>query len=1110
MNITATFYLNQSANNIKKSILTIISLGLAISLITGITLYFNGANYYNLSQKFVNIYDISLLDQYSHPESSLNFSDRFEGEEPDYLKEARRSRLDLESIDQYTTISSSNLLLFKNYSQSEDIPAGLAEFESSQLSLSLFNKDFFATQRFQDYFQIIEGYAPQNENEIIIDALLASHLNLQVQTYSALPIFIKTSMINDTSSFSWENVKIVGIFTPKRSTYAIGTTEFFNTPYTSSDDILLSNLYQYGLVKTPIFGLIDYEQDSQREFHSFNIFFNNLNCNSRINNSITYQVEKGIGLSYDRKAINVNTLSSEVQRIGSQVNALSNEIPSNIIIRNNIDSAITGDLDKDIEKRAKIALTTIPVIIFSLFLGSIAINLRFKSRFDEFLYMRTKGMPKNVIRNQLLLESLMIGIVASLISILLAIGVFYIVQPWLNGQFLHNYHVQIDRYGTITHYYFNEIDAPPSTLIPLIFRFGTFVTNFLYCITLAALGSIYTFYKLKRLKIHQMQAELDKNGLNSLYSELIYEESGKLDAENNGKDHNLYETPIEKAEKKISKWGLKLIIPTLIPFVITLIYLIGTIPSIPDVFLEISAKIEEFSGILSVLSFLMPVLLIIGIVRYFVVESPIRFARVSKKIASCFMKEHSTLIGLELIRRKPYRQMIFLLSLFASLLVFANVNINTVHREDLIKDNFETGADIQIKMASPFNQSDKEDGFTPMILNVSSLELFEENLLKIQNQNGDLLINSVVSLVINNYQQKSFWWMNFGIEDRGMVSYLDFTKYLAMISENGYLIPNRQLVLQIQDIIDFNQNSANSIPGVIVNHDFLENHNVEVGNVIEIQQHTYEVSDDFNETIPIQVKILQEVNLLPGITPDFITSKDQGSWYGGGAFDGEMMLIDRQFLNTSFKQVQIGQLKVFLDVDMSILENLENLTQEISKIAPPNLHAPTFTFYDHEWNSLTQNSFTLQPSAGYTSTAYFSMLYINLLIIGFLCTLGLAITNLNFQRENEQFHGLMLVRGFGKKKLVGFVITQLVVIFSLSLFIGLVGGFITSWAWMKSYSITGGYGSWSVYKYNLPVMFNFPELALVLGVLVGFSFLLYFTSTYFRMRKPINQYFYKF
>ena len=1110
MNITATFYLKQSSKNIQKSILTIFSLGLAISLITGISLYFNGANYYNISQKLVHVYDISLIDGYSNPVNSMNFSDRFEGEETTYIKNARRSMLNLESIDQYTTISSPNLFLYKNNSQIENKTTGFKEFESSQLAISLFNQDFFSSQRFQDYFQIIEGEAPQNENEIMIDALLAVHLDLQIKQYTTIPLFVKTLVINNSLSFSLENVKIVGFFAPRRFTYAIGSDEIMSSPYTFTDEIFLQNLHQFSLTKAPIFGLCDYEQASNREYHPFNKVFNILNQNPQINNSILYKVEKGIGLSYNRKNLNVNLLSSEVKKIGSQVNTLDNKIPNTVRVVNHINMAITGDLDKDIERRARIMLTTIPVILFSLFLGSLAINLNFKSRFDEFLYMRTKGMPKKVIRNQLLLESLMIGITSSIISIFMAIGIFYIVQPWLNGQFLDNYLVQIDYFGTTTHYYFNATDAPTSTVLPLIFRFGTLITNLLYCVFLAIFGSVYTFIKLKRLKMHQMQTELDKNSLDTLYSELIYEDGQENDSILNERDQDIYETPIEKEEKKISKWGLKLILPTLIPFVITLIYMIGTIPGIPDAFLKLNASIEKISEVLSVLSFLMPVLLIIGIVRYLVVESPIRFARISRKIASFFMKEHSALIGLELIRRKPYRQMIFMLSLFTSLLVFANVNINTLHREDMVKENFETGADIQMKLASPLNSTDQLYGCTPMILNISDLVEFEEKVIQIKNNDDNFVVNSVVSLIIDNYVRESYWWRGEGIDDRGMIAYLDIQKYLDMVSNNGYVVPNQQIENQIQQVINFNQESINSVPGVIVNHDFLETHNVEVGDTISIQQHIYKISDQFNETIPIQVKILQEINLLPGISPNFITGMDANiDFWGGFVFDGEFMLIDRQYLNSSFQQVQIGQLKTFFNIDLSEVESYENLTKEISSITPIEIYAPTFTLYDHDWNSLTQNSFTLQPPAGYRSTEYLSMLYLNLLLVGFLCAISLAIANLNFQRDNEQFHGLMLVRGFGKKKLVGFVLTQLFVIFSLSLLIGLVGGFITSWAWMKSYSITGGF-DWSIYKYNLPIMINLPELALVLGVLVTFSFLLYFTSTYFRMRKPINQYFYKF
>ncbi|WP_371802330.1 FtsX-like permease family protein [Candidatus Lokiarchaeum ossiferum] len=1108
MNITATFYLNQSLKNIKKSLLTIFSLGLAISLITGITLYFTTANYYNVSQKFVHVFDFSIIEKQSEKVTFLNFSERFDGNEANYLKTARRTILSLESVDPYLTVSTSNLLLFKNYSQENTIPAGLSSFESSSLCFSMFSREFFSSQRFQDYFEILEGTTPQNENEIIIDALLAAHLDLRIQSYSSIPIFVNTTTIMDDTDFHLDNITIVGIFAPKRNMFAFDSSTYFQSPYRSTEDLLIPQLYQFSMTKSPFFGYFDYEREPTQALHPFNAFLNDLNNNSLVNNSITFVMEKGIGLSYNRNLINVNRLSSEVTRIGSQFNRLKNKIPIQITVNNYMNAALSDDIDEDIEKRAKFALTTIPVILFSLYLGSMVINMNFKSRYDEFLSWRTKGMPKKAIRNQLLFESVIIGAGASVISIILSIGVFYIIQPWLNSQFLNDIMIyKVDYYTT--GFVFNPINPPKAIILNPIYKISSLLSNFLYCVLLTLGSSLFSFIKLKNLKIHQMKEELNKKDLNVLYSELIYEAQEQLTA-GNKPDHDLYETPVDRMEKKIPKWGLKLIIPTIIPFLITLIYMVGTIPNIPDVFLEVSASIGNAARFIMILAFLMPILLVVGIVRYMVVESPVRFAKISKKIASLVMKEQSNLIGLEIIRRKPYRQMIFMLSLLTSLLVFANVNINTLNRKDVVKENFEVGADIHMTIASPYDFNDQTDFYTPMILNLTDLQNIEDNSLDIRDQQNERLFTSVVSVIINNYMGGGSMWKYygyFGSDDRGMTAYLDLADYRNMIGEENKLTPNKQLSTQLQETIDYNKKNDSSIPGVIVNHRFLEKNNVEVGDTIEFPQQTYNISLIHNETVPIRVKILHEINILPGISPNFATYKDSQHMYMDT--DGEIMLIDSQFLNKSYEQVQIGQLLMLFDLKNPNTANLTDLTEKISDLLPSYLHAPVYSFYEHEWNSLTQNSFTLPPSKGYSGNEYYGMLYLNLLIIGFLCALGLAIINLSFQQKNEQIHGLLLVRGFGKKKLVGFVLTQLFVIFSLSLLIGLIGGFLTSWAWMKTYSISGGFDQ-DRFQYDLPVLFNIPELAVVLGVLVGFSFLLYFTSTYFRMRKPINQYFYKF
>ena len=104
------------------------------------------------------------------------------------------------------------------------------------------------------------------------------------------------------------------------------------------------------------------------------------------------------------------------------------------------------------------------------------------------------------------------------------------------------------------------------------------------------------------------------------------------------------------------------------------------------------------------------------------------------------------------------------------------------------------------------------------------------------------------------------------------------------------------------------------------------------------------------------------------------------------------------------------------------------------------------------------------------------------------------------------YTGILLSRGFGKRGVFKFILSQFVIIYLIAFIFGIPSGFITSLASTNLLNTlnTANRG------FNFPIFVNGLDLFAVLGAITGISFLIYIITYIFEMRKSIADYMHKF
>ncbi len=1090
-----SFYFSQGTKNLRNSVLIILGLSLALSMVSGISLYIDSYQRNMVNESFGQILDFNVINQ--EHQYLGNISDSLLEDDTSIISIVQNAdNLDIESYFRYYTLISHDLTFFKNYSQLYGYNYnGYDYVEGNFVNLGLFDEDFYTSKRFETFFSIINGTVPKSKEEIMIPIDFAYKMNLTLNETSILDI--KPAWDEETLnvSLSLSDVKVVGIYASKLRNYQF-SYNYFSRDYTYYNENNTVTGYEDLDDWSSEFVFCYYNFTKQDNIHPVQNLIDDFTILHESNSSETFNhvyLEKyaGVGFCFNRDNIDFGHLNSFSRRISQETQIIARQIEKNDAY---FQDYLSGHLNElyFISNLLRIILQilNVPILIFAIFIGSFAIKTNAKSRLDEFLLLRSKGAPNSLLRNQFFIEAFFNGIASSTVALFAGFGTFYGFRTLLD-QIL--------------------FDNSTTVLSPSI-SWGTVILTYIFGIGITFIASFSSISYVGKLPIHQLLGVLGSDSMDVEYDEKslfgvvegnkvsieetpFYEEtpdlqnSAEIEEESSSKSffskvkerniiirkrkkHALYANALQIKEKKNPKLSIALIIVSLFPLFIYLLYYLGTLPSAADIFIIISGLILRFIAIILILVILSPVLFVVGIIRILVVEKPSRYARISKFLSSIFLKGRSYLCGIEMVKRKQYKTVIFLVGIFTSLLVFTNVFFNSFSRYDVIIDNMLVGSDVRAQ----FNI----DNMT--ITNTYDIELLESQLKSYKTPDNETLINDVLTY----YQE-----MNFNEDDYfNERSYFDIEKYLNIIQEDNKKLPTGDLVSEIEGLIEYNKNSSNTKAGVIVNSGFLRINNLKIGDSCRFTHTFYNSSSMLLQNETINVKIIVVTNVLPG----FYLLSDQ--W--GGSFE-ERMIIDISTVNQDKNLLHGIKIYQMIDIDPDIEDDSAVLTGMLNTASSGYVEYTEIEFYDQNWNDLNYKM-------DLSESGFYGIIYLEFLMIGVLLAFGLAILILSFQRENKYFNGVLLARGFGRIGLLKLILSQIYIIFLIGILTGLISGLITSFSLIKM-ATAMNYGSGII---SFPIYANVLELVEILGIIVVSSFVIYLVSYYFEARKNITEYFHKF
>ncbi|MHA1474372.1 MAG: FtsX-like permease family protein [Promethearchaeota archaeon] len=1081
-----SFYFSQGSKNLRNSLLIILGLSLALSMVSGISLYIDSYQKNMINESFDQIIDFNV--EYHYDSYKENISDNFQAYDSSVISLIQDSEnIDIESHFRYFILDTYDFNFYKNYSQLYGLDFhGYEVIYGNFANIGLFDEQFYTSKRFDQYFAIINGTVPKSEEEILIPIDLAYQMNLTLGETTNLDIKTTWESMPSNSSLSLSDVKVVGIYATKLPYYRFAYNGIYHDyTYHSKNNTVTDyeSISQINLGSDFVFSYYNFSKAEnihpvQTLIYDIDIFIENYTSEE---DYYYYYIDKTAGLAFcfNRDNIDFNHLNSYSRVISQETQVLERQIDrNNVYFRDYLSRHLLDLYFMSNMYRIVLQILNVPILIFAIFIGSFAIKTNAKSRLDEFLLLRSKGAPNSFLRNQFLIEAIFNGVGSSTIALFAGFGTFYGFRALLDDLFFY--------YGSTV------------TLSPSI-SWGTVILTYSLGIGITFLASLSSIVYVRKLPTYKLLTILGSDSMDVEYDEKslfdltegkkvaieetpfyeksqvqlnsveIQKESSSKKIKKKRKKHDLYQNAVQTKEKKIPKLSIAFIIISLFPVIIYILYYFGSLPYASDAFISISYLIEQYFGIVLIFAILSPVLFVIGIIRIIVVEKPTRFARISKFLSSIFLKERSYLCGIEMVKRKQYKTVILLVGIFTSLLVFTNIFLNSISRYNLMIYNVQVGSDVKIWY---------DDDNMP-ISNTSDIELLESQLKSYKTSDNETLINQVLTCysawTLDDYNRQRY--------------YLDIEKYLDIIQEGNKKLPLVGFVSKIENLIDYNKNSSNLIPGIIVSSGFLTLNKLEIGDLFTFPHNYYNSSSMVLENETITVKIMISTDVMPGL---YLTYGYWGSY-------SEHMIIDINSVNPDKDLLHGERFFQMIDIDPDIEEDTEVLESMLNNATSNFTDTIYIQFFNQNWNDL---NYELSVS----ESGIYGIIYLEFLMIGVLLAFGLAILILSFQRENKYFNGVLLARGFGRIGLLKLILSQIFIIFLIGIFTGLVSGFLTSISFLRIFTIM----SWGAGLFSFPIYMNALELVEILGIIVLSSVVIYLVSYYFEAKKNITQYFHKF
>ncbi|MHA1775603.1 MAG: hypothetical protein ACTSWC_02450 [Promethearchaeota archaeon] len=1155
------FYVSQGIRSSKKNAIIILILALSLALIPALSMLVNGFFKTLLTQ--MSSFDDNPTGYIEVNKPTFNENLDFQGEKTYIERVLSENELQYDSLEPHLEISIDEAFFYSNFSFPsnniienplyKNIPANYArlypkfEFhDDSYYQMNFFNKSNYTPSNAYYSYVIVDGNAPKQMNDILIDYRFAQKCNLSIGTLFNLTLRLNHHMwnieydeeyINSTSddfNFYYEKsyytdiqitvFNISGFYLRsyggydrewdytyedyiENEPYDISNLDFYD--YLFFDEIFVK--YNFSLPReqnfSPVFQLLTQIDNLTITSNRFSPYFYDFK------NCLYFDTYFEFNSNFDE--VNLNSLfklAREIQYINEKVTL---DLGENYYFSWDMVYIIPEFTMILYAARVVIAIINLPILFFVVSLGILSARIIRKTRIPDYLRMRIKGLDRKMIIRLSSIEALVNSVFSCILSFLFGLILFFA----LRNEALKIFESLI----------LESMPFPASYIKPIVLNID--VINILFwAIVCSFIMYIPIFYYNRKLKLSDLIQIKEAKDLPVVYDEsTIYdknvdqvklnweeflqlntsetksaieeqEEENKINltqkemANNQKKPKKIkkarrkrksviYENVIKEFEKKIPKIAIIIIIIGLIPIAANYLIFYFIDNSPPDFLVDLLDYLVRYQTIFILSSVLSPILILSGIFRFIGIEKPSRFAKISKWLSTPILGPLNRLFGLKMISSKELIKWIRVFTVFATILITINMMTQSVYRYQVVSENLLIGGDV--KLEADVNLIDSE-------ISTDFINQTEVRLKNLVNEKNISYVNQVVTCQQN---QGKFIHAYGSFFDDFKVFSTNLSLYCNIINEDNKILPNKNITRQIEKLIEYEQaRNESNLPGILISKQLqyqIEN------NILQFNLTYINNSNQALISKNFKFKVLGYLEFPPGLFP---SSYDR-YWYLGGNF----ALVDQSNLYSQTSTLQIRKIYQFIDLNLESCPNSTTIRKNITDSTEEIIYYNSISFYNQDFSVGTEN-----PEL-FSLFSIFQIIEIIMYFLGFILAITLGLLLNAIKNSDERFYSLLYTRGYGKKGTIKILLSQIFVMYTLSSILGFICGYILPsflvYQIQDQFSYMMGY--FNKVTFSLPIYWEPLKILLLLASILISAVVLLFLINFFKknnVNKSLQQF----
>ncbi len=607
------------------------------------------------------------LDGLRYCQANLNFNQLFNTSDSTVYSSIVENRLENEKILKYGIVAFDTAFIsdpnydLKDFSHDYNEISYKKTSNATEMKFVFMDDQYFNSERFSDYYTIIDGSVPSSTNEFLIDYGMAMKLNLSAGDITNITtriglIFRRSYRHYPVSArlgdFVLHNLTISGVYVPRYNNFSINQ-EYFHYSYTIND-YLDSKPYSEaeGIDSPAIFTFYNFSGPDWA--HPVQALYSAIKNSSWESYTSRVISRSGYILSYPRESINYQRIGLESQQLGLKIENISLYLPSNVGIVNILGLTLDRFAEEMNQTRIFLQMFHLPLISFTIMFGVTFRDSIEKKRMEEMYLLRAKGVSNSFFVGQMLSESVVFGIfeatIGNVLGFLTLYGFWYVLGP----DFLIGDHAQM---------------IPSFSSFALIFSY--FIAIFL---NILIYFPLILKTKKSRYDNHSNFGSLTIDGQSNDYSTPKKIKKLQSHIKKKPRSSNRLQKQYEDREEsaRMSKETLILLLLGMIPLLFYGLLFLSFYQNLSDSLLDIINFIFQNKGGLEIFTLFCMLLAISGVTRVLFYDSPYVMNKLIGSVSKVFVKDLNFFVVTDLIQKKKWVNIMTLFGWISALFLAFN------------------------------------------------------------------------------------------------------------------------------------------------------------------------------------------------------------------------------------------------------------------------------------------------------------------------------------------------------------------------------------------------------------------------------------------------------